>query len=176
MKRASSAATLVKKEREDRREKSMTDPSSSAPTVRPFVSTELFRPSLQYPTYPYAEMLARTAERYPEQVALVFREAYLTYRELDALVNILGNALLNLGIRRGQRVCLFMTNCPEYVISWFAITRIGAVASPLNPSYKEREVAYQLVNSGAVALIVRANSCRWWRQYARKRQSYACSW
>ncbi|HLI69901.1 MAG TPA: AMP-binding protein [Ktedonobacteraceae bacterium] len=134
----------------------MTDPSSSAPTVRPFVSTELFRPSLQYPTYPYAEMLARTAERYPEQVALVFREAYLTYRELDALVNILGNALLNLGIRRGQRVCLFMTNCPEYVISWFAITRIGAVASPLNPSYKEREVAYQLVNSGAVALIVQS--------------------
>jgi long-chain acyl-CoA synthetase len=134
----------------------MTDPSSSAPTVRPFVSTELFRPSLQYPTYPYAEMLARTAERYPEQAALVFREAYLTYRELDALVNILGNALLDLGIRRGQRVCLFMTNCPEYVISWFAITRIGAVASPLNPSYKEREVAYQLVNSGAVALIVQS--------------------
>lgn len=134
----------------------MTDPSSSVPTARPFVSTELFRPSLQYPTYPYAEMLARTAERHPEQVALVFHEVCLTYRELDALVNTLANALLDLGIRRGQRVCLFMTNRPEYVISWFAIARIGAVASPLNPSYKEREVAYQLVNSDAVALIVQS--------------------
>jgi long-chain acyl-CoA synthetase len=62
--------------------------------------------------------------------------------------------LLALGISNGQRVCLFMTNRPEYVISWFAITRIGAVVSPMNPSYKEREVAYQLTNSDAVAIIV----------------------
>ncbi len=134
----------------------MTDPSPSLSTVRPFVSTELFRPSLQYPTYPYAEMLARTAERYPEQVALVFQEVYLTYRELNALVNSLANALLDLGIRQGQRVCLFMTNRPEFVISWFAVTRVGAVVSPLNPAYKEREIAYQLLDSEAVALIAQS--------------------
>ena len=132
----------------------MTDSASSRSNGRPFVSTALFRPSLQYPAYPYAEMLARTAERYPEQVALVFREIYLTYRELNALVNSLANALLDIGIRRGQRVCLFMTNRPEFVISWFAIARVGAVACPLNPAYKEREVAYQLANSEAVALIM----------------------
>lgn len=131
----------------------MSDPSTS-PAGRPFVSSELFRPPLQYPIHPYAEMLAHTAERSPEQVALIFKDARLTYRELNALVNILANALLDLGIRQGQKVCLFLTNRPEFVISWFAITRIGAVASPLNPSYKEREIAYQLANSEAVALIV----------------------
>src|SRR5215471_5657607 len=132
----------------------MADRSTAASTSQPRLQMELFRPSLQYPSYPYAEMLTRTAERYPEHVAVVFKDVNLTYRELDALVNSFANALLDLGIRRGQTVCLFMTNRPEYVISWFAIARIGAVISSMNPSYKEREVTYQLSNSEAVALIV----------------------
>jgi len=115
---------------------------------------ELFRPSLQYPAYPYAEMLTQTATRYPEHTAVVFNDVNLTYRELEALVNACARGLLALGISRGQTVCLLMTNRAEYVISWFAIARIGAVASPMNPSYKEREIAYQLENSDAVAIIV----------------------
>jgi long-chain acyl-CoA synthetase len=47
-----------------------------------------------------------------------------------------------------------MTNRPEFLISWFAIARIGAIISPMNPSYKEREVAYQLNDSDAVAIVV----------------------
>ena len=127
-----------------------TSPSSN----HPHLHAELFRPALQYPSYPYAGMLARTAERYPEHVAVMFKDVNLTYRELDALVNSFANALLDLGIGKGQTVCLFMTNRPEYVISWFAIARVGAVASPMNPAYKEREVAYQLSNSEAVAILV----------------------
>src|SRR5256885_1345128 len=130
----------------------MTATSSSINNLR--LHTELFRPALQYPSYPYAEMLARTAERCPEHVAVVFKDVNLTYRELDALVNSFANALLDLGIGKGQTVCLFMTNRPEYVISWFAIARVGAVASPMNPAYKEREVAYQLSNSEAVVILV----------------------
>lgn len=130
----------------------MNDASMS--TNHPRLQPELFRPSLQYPSYPYAEMLTRTAERYPEHIAVVFKDVNLTYRELDALVNSFANALLDLGIHKGQKVGLFMTNRTEYPISWFAIARIGAVASPMNPSYKEREVAYQLSNSEAVAIVV----------------------
>ncbi len=132
----------------------MTQMPTSMPDNHPYLRPELFRPALRYPSYPYAEMLARTAERYPEQVAVVFNNVNLTYRELDALVNSFANALLDLGIRKGQTVCLFMTNRPGYIISWFALARIGAITSPMNPSHKEREVAYQLSNSEAVALIV----------------------
>ncbi len=117
----------------------------------------LFRPSLNYPDYPYAEMLVHTAERFPENVAVIFQDVSLTYRELDALTNSFANALLNQGVHKGEKIGLFMTNRPEYLISWFAITRIGAVVSPLNPSYKEREVAYQLGNSEAVGVIVQAS-------------------
>src|SRR6266446_1701934 len=120
----------------------MTETSTSMSINKSSAQTELFRPSLHYPMHPYAEMLTRTAERYPENEAVLFKEVNLSYRELDALVNTFANALLDLGIRKGQIVCLFMKNRPEFIISWFAITRIGAIASPLNPSYKEREVAY----------------------------------
>ena len=177
----------------------MTETSTSMSINQPSAQTELFRPSLHYPMHPYAEMLTRTAERYPENEAVLFsapirlandasasllkdaaatplarldsvsaaaqgvrfaqarrkeKETNLSYRELDALVNAFANALLDLGIHKGQKVCLFMANRAEYLISWFAIMRIGAVVSPINPSYKEREVAYQLSNSESVAVVV----------------------
>jgi long-chain acyl-CoA synthetase len=118
---------------------------------------ELFRPSLTYPVHLYDEMLTRTAQRYPEHVAVVFQEVNLTYRELEALVNAFANALQELGIRKGDKVCLFMANSAEYVISWFAVTRLGATVSPINPAYKDREVAYQIDNSESVAVIVQEN-------------------
>src|SRR5437764_3252180 len=132
----------------------MKDIYTAPPGTRPHLQAELFRPSLQYPSYPYAEMLTRTAERYPEHIAVILKDVNLTYRELEALVNAFAHALLDLGISRGQTVCLLMTNRAEYVISWFAIARIGAVASPMNPSYKEREIAYQISNSDAAAIVV----------------------
>ncbi|HXL35854.1 MAG TPA: long-chain-fatty-acid--CoA ligase [Ktedonobacteraceae bacterium] len=153
----------------------MTDTSPSDITNRLHLQTELFRPSLQYPSHPYAEILCKTAERYPENEAVIFsspilashltndggsrqigneKDVNLSYRELETLVNAFANALLDLGIQKGDRVCLLMTNRPEFVVSWFALARIGAIISPMNPSYKEREVAYQLSNCEAVAIIV----------------------
>jgi acyl-CoA synthetase (AMP-forming)/AMP-acid ligase II len=132
----------------------MSTTSTSMPVSRLPSHRELFRPSFHYPSYLYDEMLTRTAERFPEHVAVVFNEVNLTYRELEALTNSFANALFELGIRKGQKVGVFTTNRAEYVISWFALARIGAIVSPLNPSYKEREVAYQLDNSEAVAVVV----------------------
>ena len=115
---------------------------------------ELYRPRLTYPDLPYGAMLDRPTQLYPEREAIVFKDANLTFRELDGLVNAFANALRELGIGRGDRVCLFMTNRPEYVVAFFAIARLGAVSSPMNPSYKEREVAYQIGDSQAVAVVV----------------------
>src|SRR5689334_18211529 len=96
-------------------------PSSS--TDQPQLQADVFRPSLQYPIHRYDEILARSAERYPENVAVVFKDVSLTYREMDALVNAFANALLHLGVHKGHTVCLLMKNRPEFVISWFAIAR-----------------------------------------------------
>ena len=87
----------------------MTDRTASMSTNRSSIQTELFRPSLPYPSHPYAEILSRTAERFSENEAVIFRDLNLTYRELDALVNAFSNALLDLGVRKGDRVCLLVT-------------------------------------------------------------------
>ncbi|HET7343368.1 MAG TPA: long-chain-fatty-acid--CoA ligase [Methylomirabilota bacterium] len=115
---------------------------------------ELYRPRLTYPRIPYGAMLDRPAQLYPEREAIRFKDVSVTFRELEGLVNAFANALRGLGIGSGDRVCLFMTNRPEYVVAFFAVARIGAVSSPMNPSYKDREVAYQLGDSQAVAVVV----------------------
>src|SRR6266850_6814696 len=118
---------------------------------------ELYRPKLSYPDIPYDAMLDRPTQLYPEREAIVFKDVSLTFRELDGLVNAFANALRDLGLGHGDRVCLFMTNRPEYVVAFFAVARVGAVSSPMNPSYREREVAYQLADSEAVAVVVQTD-------------------
>ena len=118
---------------------------------------EFFRPSLTYPRIPYGEMLARPVALAPDREAIVAGATSVTFRELEGLVNALAHGLRGLGIERGDRVCLFMTNRPEYIIAFFALARLGAVPSPMNPSYKEREVAYQLVDAQAVAIITQSD-------------------
>jgi len=118
---------------------------------------ELFRPPLDYPHIPYDRMLTDGARQHPENVALVFRDASVTFRELEALTNRFARALSRLGIRKGDRVCLLTTNCPEYVIAFYAIARIGAIVSPMNPSYREREIEYQLGDTEAVAVVVHSD-------------------
>lgn len=113
----------------------------------------LFRPALEYPEIPYHEMLREAARKFTDKTAIIFKDFRITFRELDALVNSLANALLGLGVTKGDRVALFMMNRPEWVISFYATARIGAVATPLNPSYKKMEVAYQVNDSEAKLLI-----------------------
>jgi long-chain acyl-CoA synthetase len=121
------------------------------------VSAEFFRPPLDYPRIAYDQMLSHGAERHPENVAVVFRDVSLTYRELEALTNRFARALVALGVVKGDRVCVLSPNCPEYIIAFYAIARVGAVASPMNPSYREREIEYQLNDTEAVAIVVHAN-------------------
>jgi long-chain acyl-CoA synthetase len=115
---------------------------------------ELLRPKLSYPSIAYDKLLTQSAMFWPEQVAIVYRNCALTFHELDALTNQFAHALQRLGVKQGERVCLFMTNRPEFVISCYAIARIGAVFSPINPSYKERELIHQLVDTEATAIVV----------------------
>ena len=121
------------------------------------MNAEFFRPPLDYPRIPYDQMLSYGAARHPENVAVVFRDVSLTYRELEALTNRFAHALLALGVAKGDRVCVLAPNCPEYLIAFYAIARVGAIASPMNPSYREREIEYQLNDTEAMAIVVHTN-------------------
>ncbi len=115
---------------------------------------ELFRPPVDFPEVPYDHLLRRAAEQNPERQAIIFHDLQLTYREVVSMVNCIANSLYDLGLKKGDRLCLFTTNRPEYIITFIAAATIGVVVSPMNPVYKEREVLYQLENSEAKALLI----------------------
>jgi long-chain acyl-CoA synthetase len=118
------------------------------------VAPELFRPPVDFPDVPYDHLLRTAAERTPDRRAIIYHDLRLTYREVVSMVNCIANGLHSIGMKKGDRLCLFTTNRPEYTISFIAAASIGVVVSPMNPSYKEREIAYQLENSEAKAVLV----------------------
>jgi long-chain acyl-CoA synthetase len=115
---------------------------------------EFFRAAIDIPEIPFGEMLWESAQRFPEKTAVVFQGQAISYRELDGLANSCANALAKLGVKKGDRVALYMTNRPEYIISLYGIARLGAVFTPMNPTYKEGEIEYQLNDAEASVLIV----------------------
>ncbi|MCL6477445.1 MAG: long-chain fatty acid--CoA ligase [Peptococcaceae bacterium] len=76
-----------------------------------------------------------------------------TWSELDSIVNKLSNALVNMGVKKGDRVAIYLPNSPEYIFTYFAAARIGAIASPFNIIFKTGEIAYILNNSRAKILV-----------------------
>ena len=117
------------------------------------VDLQRLRPPLNYPNIPYHQLLRESAERYGDKPAVIFHDTALSFRQLDGLVNRLAGALKALGVGKGDRVGIYMMNRPEYPISFNAVARLGAVVTPLNPAYREREIEYQLADSGARVLI-----------------------
>jgi long-chain acyl-CoA synthetase len=115
---------------------------------------ELFRPALDFPDVPYDHLLRAAAARTPDHPAIVYQNMIFTYREVVSMVNSTANGLYDLGFRKGDRLCLYMTNRPEYTITFIAAASIGVIISPMNPGYKEREVGYQLENSEANAIFL----------------------
>jgi long-chain acyl-CoA synthetase len=98
-------------------------------------------------------LLAESAFRVPDRPALVFRERSLTYAGLQRAAAAGACALLEAGIRGGDRVILMSPNLPEFGVGYFAILMAGAIVVPLNPLLKSEEVRYVLEDSGATAMV-----------------------
>ena len=103
---------------------------------------------------PIGAMLERTAGEYPDKVAIVFEDAALTYNELNAAVNRLANGLKNIGVKRGDRVMVQLTNGPEIIMAHYAIIRAGAIAVPLNVMYVAHEIRYIGNDTAAETVIL----------------------
>jgi long-chain acyl-CoA synthetase len=115
---------------------------------------ELFRPPMDIPDVPYDSLVRMAAERTPDRKAIIYHNLALTYRETVSTINCIANGLYDLGLRKGDCICIYTTNRPEYTLTFIAAASLGVVASPMNPAYKEREVSYQLENSEAQAILI----------------------
>jgi long-chain acyl-CoA synthetase len=118
------------------------------------IAPELFRPPVDFPDIPYDHLLSMAAYRNPDRPAIIYHDLILTYREVVSMVNSIANGLHELGFSKGDRLCLFTLNRPEYTITFIAAASIGVVVSPMNPAYKEREIGYQLENSEAKGILI----------------------
>ena len=92
-------------------------------------------------------------ERAPDRPAVAFYGRSLSYRELREATDRLAGALADLGVKKGERVALYLLNSPQFIIAYFAALKCGATVTPISPVYTSHEVRYQLEDSGARAIV-----------------------
>jgi long-chain acyl-CoA synthetase len=97
--------------------------------------------------------LALNARRHPEKLALTRDDRAYTYEELNRTVNRMANGLRKLGIQKGEKVALMLTNTESFPISYYGLAKIGAVVVPMNFRLVAGEIGYILRQSESVAVI-----------------------
>jgi long-chain acyl-CoA synthetase len=121
--------------------------------------------TLDYPDINLTDLLKDSAARFPDKPALLYFGRTLSFRELDLLSDRLAAGLQEMGVAKGDRVSVFLPNCPQTVLAYEAIWKAGAVAVPANPLYTADEFAHQTSDAGSrVAICLTLN-------YPRVRQA-----
>ena len=109
------------------------------------------------PELGFAAILDHWAGETAASPFLHFRRESFTYRRVDREARALASALSTLGIEAGDRVAVILPGCPEFVVSLFALARLGVVVVPLNPRLPEIELRYMLRHSEAVCAVTVEN-------------------
>jgi len=109
--------------------------------------------NLEYPKVPLHAILEKTAKEHPEKAAIAYFEREITYTELDSLSNQFAAALAALGVKKGDRVAIFLPNIPQFLIAYYSVLKAGAVLTAISPLHREREVEHQLNDSEAETIV-----------------------
>lgn len=112
---------------------------------------------IDYPQVPLFYFLEESARKYPNSPCAIFKHSVITYREMNELTDRLAAGLTELGLKKGDRVGIFMPNTPQFVIAYFAILKMGGVVVATNPLYKPREIEYQVNDAGVEVMLVMSN-------------------
>ena len=99
------------------------------------------------------QILKNTSERLPNKIATVYNDKEYTYHELLLITDRMANALLRLGMKKGDRLAFYLYNCPEIIICYFACFKIGVTVIPINYRLKEDEAHYIIDHSQPTVLI-----------------------
>ncbi|MCX6500599.1 MAG: long-chain-fatty-acid--CoA ligase [Arthrobacter sp.] len=109
---------------------------------------------LKLPKGSLVDLVDASVRRFGAKTALEFFGATTSYRELGIQISRAAAGLKNLGVKAGDRVALVLPNCPQHVIAFHAVLRLGAVVVEHNPLYTDRELRHQFEDHGAVVAIV----------------------
>lgn len=111
------------------------------------------RKRLEIPNITLMELFKQTNLKYPNNPALIFGGKTTTYREMNILIERMAKMLVQRGVKKGDRISIYMPNSANWVISFFAIQRVGAIVVQTNPLYVESELKALLEDSGAIGIV-----------------------
>ncbi|MEK4700671.1 long-chain-fatty-acid--CoA ligase [Solibacillus sp. FSL R7-0668] len=109
---------------------------------------------IDLPQIPVHQFLTDAFNEVPEKVAIHFMGRELTYKELYQSALKFANYLRSLGVEKGDRVAIMLPNCPQSVIAYYGVLYAGGIVVQTNPLYTERELQYQMADSGAKVILV----------------------
>lgn len=125
-------------------------PWQSQYKVGPFSLKKTMEP---YPKINIYNFLEESTSKFPDNVACIYADEEMTYKELKLKVDKFANALLNLGIKKGDLVATILPSCPEFIITDFATMKVGAVHVPLSILHKAPDLVHELESSGAETVV-----------------------
>src|SRR5687767_15785740 len=109
--------------------------------------------TIEVPEVTVPKMFDEATERLGTRTAVVFYGRSISYRDLREATDRMANALAAHGVKKGDRVALYLLNSPQFIIAYFAALKCGATVTPISPVYTSHEVRYQLEDSGARAIL-----------------------
>ncbi len=110
--------------------------------------------TIDYPAIPLHGALEKAVANFPDSPAIIFFNHQISYRELGAAVNRFAAGLQQLGVKKGDRVALYLPNCPQFVIGYYATAMVGGIVVPCNPLYGAKQIEHQINDAGAETVVV----------------------
>lgn len=99
------------------------------------------------------ESFEETAQRFPDKPALIYLGSKNSYSQLKEAAERFAAALYELGIDKGDKAIMYLSNLPQWIIAWLALQRIGAIAIPISPIYTPTDIKYMANDSGAETIL-----------------------
>src|SRR2546421_6412148 len=109
--------------------------------------------TVEVPRKSVSQVFDEATERWADRAAVAFYGREVTYRDLRDGSDRLAAAFAEMGVKKGDRVALYLLNSPQFIIAYFAALKCGATVTPISPVYTSHEVRYQLQDSGARVVV-----------------------
>ena len=113
--------------------------------------------TVEIPNVPLFHFLEESARKYPDRACTIFKGAVISFREMNAITDHVAAALVDIGVKKGDRVGIFMPNTPQFVMAFFGILKAGGVVVATNPLYTPPEIEHQANDAGIEYMFVMTN-------------------
>jgi long-chain acyl-CoA synthetase len=110
--------------------------------------------TIDYPKEPLFHFLDESARKYPDRACTIFKGAAISFREMNIITDHIAAGLTGMGVKKGDRIGIFMPNIPQFVMAYFGILKAGGVVVAINPTYPVNEILKPVKDAGIEIMFV----------------------